>query len=127
MGDAAILIAVTTLYYPSAPERILRFSSMMEAATGNIVYYDVGRSATVLVFEQDGEFRFRNNGLPEAAAASLGTPPMLDSQRMLGAFPALIRPDTRSALVVGFGAGKAITGLPPTIEEVDVIELNRKS
>jgi len=125
-ASAAILVVVTTLYFPSAPERILRFSPMMETATGDIVYYDVGRSATVLVFEQDGEFRLRNNGLPEAAVASLGTPPMLDSQRVLGAFPVIIRPDTKSALIVGLGGGKAITGLPPTVEEVDVIELEPK-
>ena len=45
---------------------------------------------------------------------------------MLGTFPVLIRPDTKSALIVGFGAGKAITGLPPTVKEVDVIELEPK-
>jgi spermidine synthase len=124
--SVAFLGIAATLYFPSAPERILRFSPMMETASGEIVYYDVGRSATVLVFEQDGELRFRNNGLPEAAAVPLGTPPMLDSQRLLGAFPVLIRPDTRSALIVGLGAGKAVTGLPPTVEEVDVIELEPK-
>lgn len=123
---AVVLATTTVLYHPSAPERILRFSSLLEVATGDIVFYDVGRSATVLVFEQGGEIRFRNNGLPEATAASLGTPPMLDSQRMLGAFPAMIRPDTQSALIVGFGAGKAVTGLPPTVKDVDVIELEPK-
>lgn len=124
--SAAILGVVTLLYYPSMPERILRFSPLMETATGDIVYYDVGRTATVLVFEQDGEFRMRNNGLPEAAAVPRGTPPVLDSQRLLGTFPVLIRPDIKSVLIVGFGAGKAITGLPPTVEEVDVIELEPK-
>lgn len=124
--SAVVLAATTIFYFPSAPERILRFSSLMEPATGDVIYYDVGRSATVLVFEQDGEFRLRNNGLPEAAAVALGTPPTLDNQRMLGAFPVLVRPDTKSALIVGLGAGKAITGLPPTVEEVDVIELEPK-
>ena len=124
--SAAVLGVVTILYYPSIPERILRFSPIMETATGDIIFYDVGRTATVLVFEQDGEFRLRNNGLPEAAVESLGTPPMLDSQRLLGTLPVLIRPDTKSALIVGYGAGKAITGLPPTVEEVDVIELEPK-
>ena len=124
--SAAALVIAAVLYTPSMPERILRFSSLVETASGDLVYYDVGRSATVLVFEQDGEFRLRNNGLPEAATGSLGAPPMLDSQHMLGTFPVLIRPDTESALIVGFGAGKAITGLPPTVTEVDVIELEPK-
>jgi len=123
---AAALVVAAVLYTPSVPERILRFSSLVETASGELIYYDVGRSATVLVFEQDGEFRLRNNGLPEAATGSLGAPPMLDSQHMLGTFPVLIRPDIESALIVGFGAGKAITGLPPTVTEVDVIELEPK-
>ena len=124
--SAAALVIAAVLYTPSIPERILRFSSLVETATGDLIFYDVGRSATVLVFEQDGEFRLRNNGLPEAATGSLGAPPMLDSQHMLGTFPVLIRPDIESALIVGFGAGKAITGLPPTVTEVDVIELEPK-
>jgi spermidine synthase len=124
--SAAMLGIVTFLYHPPMPERILRFSSMLETAAGDIVFYDVGRSATVLVLEQNGEFRFRNNGLPEATAVPLGTPPTLDTQRMLGAFPVIVRPDIKSALIVGLGAGKAITGLPPTVEDVDVIELEPK-
>ncbi|MGI9272134.1 MAG: fused MFS/spermidine synthase [Woeseiaceae bacterium] len=124
--SAGVMVVVAVLYDPSAPERILRFSPLLETATGDIVFYDVGRSATVLVVEQDGEFRLRNNGLPEAAVVSQGTPPMLDSQRVLGTFPVIIRPDTKSALIVGLGGGKAITGLPPTVEEVDVIELEPK-
>jgi spermidine synthase len=122
----AALVIAAVLYSPSVPERILRFSSLVDTAIGDLVFYDVGRSATVLVFEHDGIFRLRNNGLPEATTGSLGTPPMLDNQHMLGTFPVLIRPDTESALIVGFGAGKAITGLPPTVTEVDVIELEPK-
>jgi spermidine synthase len=122
----AALGAAAILYFPSAPERILRFSPMLPTATGDMIFYDVGRTATVLVFEQDGEFHFRSNGLPEATAAPLGTPPMLDSQHLLGTFPVLIRPDSRSALIVGLGAGKAVTGVPPTVEEIDVIELEPK-
>jgi spermidine synthase len=102
--SATALVLAVVLYTPSVPERILRFSSLVATATGDLVFYDVGRSATVLVFEQDGEFRLRNNGLPEAVAVSLGTPPMLDSQHMLGTFPVLIRPDTKSALIVGLGS-----------------------
>ena len=69
--SAALLGFVVIAYFPSAPERILRFSPMLPTATGDMIYYDVGRTATVLVFEQDGEFHFRSNGLPEATAAPL--------------------------------------------------------
>jgi spermidine synthase len=122
---AAMLVAVV-FYVPTAPERILRTSPMLLPATGDMIFYDVGRSATVLVFEQDGAFHFRSNGLPEATATPLGTPPTLDSQNMLGTFPVLLRPDSRSALIVGLGAGKAVNGVPASVEEVDVIELEPK-
>ena len=124
--SATALAAVAILYRPAVPENILRFSPITDSAPGNIVYYDVGRSATVLVYEEDGSFRLRNNGLPEAAAMPRGTPPLFANQRMLGALPVLARPDTKNALVVGLGVGTAITGVPPTVEEIDVIELEPK-
>lgn len=124
--SAAALGIVAIAYQPVIPENVLRYSSITTSASGEIVYYDVGRSSTVLVYEDDGSFMLRNNGLPEAAAVPRGTPHLFANQRMLGALPVLARPDTKSALIVGFGAGTAITGLPPTVEQVDVIELEPK-
>ena len=124
--SAAALAAVAFFYKPAVPENILRFSPITDSAPGDIVYYDVGRSATVLVYEEDGSFMLRNNGLPEAAAVPRGTPPIFANQRMLGALPVLARPDAKNALIVGLGTGTAITGVPPTVEEIDVIELEPK-
>ena len=124
--SVAVLVGIIFLYQPIVPERVLRFSPITGSASGDIVFYDVGRSATVLVYEEDGSFKLRNNGLPEAAAVPRGTPHIFSNQRLLGALPVLARPDTRTALIVGLGAGTAITGLPPTVEEADVIELEPK-
>jgi spermidine synthase len=124
--SAAALGVIAIVYQPMIPENVLRYSPITTSASGDIIYYDVGRSATVLVYEDDGSFMLRNNGLPEAGAVPQGTPHLFSNQRMLGAMPVLARPDTKTALIVGFGAGTAITGLPPTVEEVDVIELEPK-
>jgi spermidine synthase len=125
VATMALVVAIVS-YRPTTPENVLRYSPITTAASGEIIYYDVGRSATVLVYEDRGSFMLRNNGLPEAAAVAKGTPHLFANQRMLGALPVLARPDTKSALIVGFGAGSAITGLPPTVKEIDVIELEPK-
>ena len=113
-------------YYPQPPENVLRYSSISNQAHGEILFYDVGRSSTVLLYEEQGAYMLRNNGLPEAGAMPIGTPNLLTNQRLLGALPLLARPDIQNALIVGFGAGTAVTGVPPTVEEIDVIELEPK-
>lgn len=116
-----LLLGVT--YKPGVPQRILQFSPIAARATDDIIYYDVGRSATVLLYREDGSFNLRNNGLPEAAAVPLGTPALFNNQRLLGALPVLARPDASNALIVGLGTGSVVTGVPSTVEKIDVIEL----
>ena len=40
--------------------------------------------------------------------------------------PVLARPDTRDMLIIGFGGGVAVEGVPPSVEAVDVVELEPK-
>lgn len=122
-ASLVVFVLLAIAYYPSLPQRILQFSPIAARASDDIVYYDVGRSATVLLYREDGSFNLRNNGLPEAAAVPLGTPALFNNQRLLGALPVLARPDAKNALIVGLGAGSAVTGVPGTVEEIDVIEL----
>ena len=118
-----VLLVLGFAYKPGVPQNILQFSPIAARATDDIIYYDVGRSATVLLYREDGSFNLRNNGLPEAAAVPLGTPALFNNQRLLGALPVLARPDASNALIVGLGTGSAVTGIPSTVEQIDVIEL----
>lgn len=124
--SALFFLSVAFVYQPKRPENVLRYSPIAAIAEGEILYYDVGRSSTVLMYEEEGSFMLRNNGLPEAGALPLGAPNALENQRLLGALPVLARPDVKSALIVGLGAGSAVTGIPPTVEDIDVIELEPK-
>ena len=63
------------------------------------------------------------NGLPEAAVSVRGSPPSVDTQKWLTALPVIARPDIRDMLVVGFGGGVALEGVPPSVESIDVVEL----
>ncbi len=124
--SALLFLSIAFAYHPRLPENVLRFSPIDSVAKGEILFYDVGRSSTVLLYQDEGSFVLRNNGLPEAGALPLGAPNALANQRLLGAMPVLARPDIKSALIVGLGAGSAVTGVPPTVEEIDVIELEPK-
>ena len=117
------LLGFSGFYHPRMPEEILRSSPVFPMPGGEIVFYEVGRSATVVVIEEGGSFYLRTNGLPEAAPSELGSPPERRTQRNLSLFPVLARPRAESMLVVGFGGGVALESVPRSVLSVDVIEL----
>jgi spermidine synthase len=116
-------LAVIFVYQPKMPESILRSSPVFAQPNGEIRFYEVGRSATVLVIEESGYLNLRTNGLPEASTSLKGAPPYIHNQRMLSTMPVLARPDTDSMLIVGLGAGVALEGVPASVSEIDVIEI----
>lgn len=120
---AAALLAAIVLYRPAVPEEILRTSPVFAQKEGELRYYEVGRSATVIIIEDAGFLNIRTNGLPEASTNLKGAPPYKHNQRLLSALPVLARPDTEDMLVVGFGAGATLEGVPPSVRSIDAIEL----
>jgi spermidine synthase len=121
--SAILFLAIVGFYHPKMPEEILRSSPIFPMTAGEIVFYEVGRSATVVVIEEGGSFYLRTNGLPEAAAGEIGSPPERRTQRYLSILPVLARPQTESMLVVGFGGGVALEAVPRSVSSIDVIEL----
>jgi len=126
MGSVVALVILIVGFSPGAPESLLRVSPLNDLRSGDIRYYDVGRSATVLMLERDGYFYLRTNGLPEAATDLKGAPPSKHTQRLLATLPVLARPDAKSMLIVGFGGGVVAEDLPTTLAEIDIIELEPK-
>ena len=120
---AVVAAGVFFTYHPSLPEAILRTSPVIEETSGEMRYYEVGRSATVIIIEESGFLNLRTNGLPEASTNLKGAPPYKHNQRLLSALPVLARPDTENMLIVGFGAGATLEGVPPSVKSIDVIEL----
>ena len=125
VAAAAVAATAALLFQPDRPETILRVSPFQRGDDdGRLHYYGVGRSATVLMLERAGGFELRTNGLPEAAIAPKGMPPLhLQLQQWLAAVPVLARPHARSMLIVGLGGGVTVEGVPPTIESIDVVEI----
>ena len=126
IGSAALLLILLFGFSPRPPGTLLRVSPLNDLRTGDIRYYDVGRSATVLMLERDGYFYLRTNGLPEAATDLKGAPPSKHSQRLLATLPVLARPNAESMLIVGFGGGVVAEDIPSNISDIDIVELEPK-
>ena len=119
------LVAVLAIYSPSRPQAVVSSSGfdISYPAPPRELYYAVGRSSTVMQLASGTYYYLRTNGLPEATVEVRGMPPTLDTQKWLTALPVAARPDTRDMLVVGFGGGVALEGVPASVTGVDVIEL----
>ena len=119
------LVAILVLYSPARPQAVLSSPGfdIGYPTPPRELYYAVGRSSTVLLLASDADYYVRTNGLPEASVSIRGSPPGIDTQKWLTALPAVARPDARDMLVIGFGGGVALEGVPPSVERVDVVEL----
>lgn len=124
IAATAVAVLACLLYQPGLPRAVIDASLVDTTVRGEARFFAVGRSATVLVKEHDdGYFYLRTNGLPEAAIARRGVPPLFHSQRWLTALPLAARPEAHDLLVIGLGGGVAIESLPARVRRIDVIEL----
>ena len=119
------IVAVLAFYSPERPRAVVLTSGFEVGypEPPRELYYAVGRSSTVVLLASGTYYFLRTNGLPEASVAVAGAPPSVDTQKWLTALPVIARPDTRNMLVVGFGGGVTLEGVPPSVESVDVVEL----
>ncbi|HTP39646.1 MAG TPA: fused MFS/spermidine synthase, partial [Steroidobacteraceae bacterium] len=118
----ALPVAAFLLFHPAEPEALLRVSPL-RGATGQLLYYGVGRSADVVVMREDNLLGLRTNGLPEAASSIKGALLTSGVEAWMPAVAVLARPDTARMLVVGYGGGNVLQAVPPSVRSIDVIEL----
>jgi spermidine synthase len=126
LGAVALaLLCVALLYHPARPQALIARTSFgvdLGEPLGQ-VFYAVGRSSTVVVQEVAGGYYLLTNGLPEAKIAAPGRPPDQDVQKWLTALAVVARPDIGSMLVIGYGGGVALEGVPASVSRIDVIEI----
>ncbi len=125
MVAAAALLALAVIR-PDPPWRILRADPVSrQSAIGEVVFSDVGRSATVLLYDSPfGGWTLRTNGLQEADIPPPGArPAVYGVAHWLGLLPVLARPELESMLVVGLGGALALEWVPPSVRSIDVVEL----
>ncbi len=119
----AAVAASVLVWQPLPPAQLLRASPLGSRSVGHLRYYDVGRSATVVVFEHDGLATLRTNGLPEALIESRAAPPRFSGEYLLSPIASIAAPRATSVLLVGLGGGSVIDGTAPGVRSIDVIEL----
>lgn len=123
----APLIAIVLLAsrFPTTPDNVLRVSALTGQLTpGNVVYNHVGKSATVTVFDDRGTLIFQTNGLPESSLLPLGVGEIHShGGYWLSALPSAVRPTCESMMIVGLGGGVVAELVPPSIQSIDILEL----
>lgn len=121
------IAAAAFAFSPDEPKALVAASAIsFDARTDERsveTFYEVGRSTTVHVSELDGRYYIKTNGLPEAQVEFSGSARVRNSQVWLGALPFIARPDAETALIVGYGGGRALEGIPPGYRQIDAIEL----
>jgi len=123
-ATAALLLTIV-FYHPARPQAVISSTGfdLSYSASQEELYYGVGRSSTVLLLRDTGYYFVRTNGLPEASILARGGAPIRDPEKWLTSLPVAARPDIETMLVIGFGGGVALEGVPPSVQEIDAIEL----
>jgi spermidine synthase len=86
-----------------------------------VLFIAEGLNSTIAVSDWDGVLQFHVSGKVEASTGSYD----MRLQRTLGHLPALLHPNPRSVLVVGFGAGVTAGSftLYPSVERIAICEI----
>lgn len=123
-----VTVTATVLLSICGPDLILRHQPLTNTPiTSSIEYSSIGASSTVMVTRTTDGYRLLTNGLPESEISPRGAVVGAEAgARWLTTLPVLARPSARSMLIIGFGGGSAVNGVPSTIESIDTIELEPK-
>lgn len=131
-GAASLLLAVvfTELDATRMAAGVFRNGEATIEPNSEVIYHRDGKTATVSVIRYETSLTLSTNG---KADASIGTTPDPQgagngdhqTQVLLGAIPVAVRPDARTAAVIGFGSGLSTHVLlgSPTMERVTTVEI----
>jgi len=126
VGATAVgFIAAIVAYNPARPQAVVSSTGFVlnYLTSPREIYYGVGRSSTVMLVAEGGYYYIRSNGLPEASILAKGGLPVQDPEKWLTALAVAARPTTEDMLVIGFGGGVSLEGVPPSVDRIDVVEL----
>jgi len=129
IGIAATVAALALAGYLTAevtpvPGNLIAYGRRMitSASSSDLLYVGEGMNASIAITRwNDGALQFHVSGKVEASTE----PYDMRLQRMLGHMPALVHPDPKSVLVVGFGAGVTAGTfvVHPTIQRIVICEM----
>jgi spermidine synthase len=132
MGAASVAAGMLIWTVADVPWQVIAYGRRMapilrgaqlydQANPTKVLYRGEGINSSILIAERAGQRHFYVSGKAEASTAPLD----MRLERMMGHVPALVQPNPRSVLVVGFGAGiTAGSFVPyPDVERIVICEL----
>lgn len=122
-GAGAVIFSFVMIYsVPATPPQLIAYGrQLLKFAFPQVLYMGEGVTSSVAVTVDAGFRQFHVSGKVEASTI----PADLRQERMLGHLSALLHPNPRSVLVVGFGAGITAGSfvLYPGIERIVICEI----
>ncbi|MCZ6726785.1 MAG: fused MFS/spermidine synthase, partial [Acidobacteria bacterium] len=128
IATTGVLVSCLVLLPLPNAHSVLTFSPLTGSSSPDgVVFAALGTSSSVVLTELEGEWSLRTNGLAEGSIQPLGiSPSRYLVTRWLGMLPFLARPEAEDVLVIGLGAGTTVESIPPTVDRVAVIEIERQ-
>jgi spermidine synthase len=129
VGVVAVLIPIflVKLDPGKMASGVYRFGLLPEQTKEEILFHRDGKTATVSVTRDDKNMSIKTNGKPDAGIQLTGSGHSRDEETMImsGAIGTILRPEARTAAVIGWGSGLTTHTLltAPRIESVDTIEI----
>ncbi len=124
LGAALAFAGLLAWQVHKTPGELIAYGRRVATAMGNsnILYTTEGRNSSVAIsIGQDGSLEVDVNGHVEATTEPFD----MKLQRMVGHLPALLHPDPKSVLGIGFGAGVSAGTFTryPGIQKITVCEI----
>ena len=87
-----------------------------------LLYTEEGTSATVTIFRTPNSTVLKVNGKADASTGG-----DMDTQYLIGHMPLLMHPSARSTCIIGYGSGATVHAVAahPTVEQIDVVEIEQ--
>jgi len=125
LATTALVATALLVVRPDPPVGLLKMAVLGRGMTpGEMSFLGGGRSATVTLLDIPHGYQISTNGLPESVIESPATPPDLYQEaRWLALLPMLARPEAERFLIIGLGGGRTLAAVPPSVREIDLIEL----
>ncbi len=106
---------------------VYRFGSLPDQTKEETLFHHDGKTATVSVTRDDKNMSIKTNGKPDAGIQVTGSGHSKDEETMvlLGAIGLILRPEARTAAIIGWGSGLTTHTLltVPHIDSVDTVEI----
>ena len=129
-GALAALFAVSVVTVPDTDItrlqrgifRGIQAGSVSSESKTTLLYAEEGTSATVTIFRTPNSTVLKVNGKADASTGG-----DMDTQYLIGHMPLLMHPSARTTCIIGYGSGATVHAVAahPTVEQVDVVEIEQ--